>query len=241
VHSPSVFAKPRVAILSTGSELLDASEAVEAHQLRNSNGPMLVAGLRAAAFDVTCCRAVDDNEETILSTINSLLTSCEVLILTGGVSVGKYDLVPNAIERAGGTVHFHGVGIKPGRPQLFATTGEGRILYGLPGNPLSSMLGLQEFIIPTLRRLAGWPPAQCRPRLRVRLGGAISGKAGRERHVLAALTWDAAGGVATPVPSRGSADLVAGAKADGVVIVPAETECISVGALVDFSPWRPLQ
>ena len=237
---PVVFTKPRVAILSTGTELRDVSDAVAAHQLRNSNGPMLVAGLTAAGFEVIGGRAVDDDEGKIVDAIREMLSRCECLILTGGVSVGKYDLVPHAIERAGGTIHFHGVGMKPGKPQLFASSGDGRILYGLPGNPLSSMVGLQEFILPTLRRMSGCPPAQCRIKFPVRLGADISSKPGRVRHTLVALTWDDTGPLAMPVACSGSADLVAGAGADGTVILPADVERMASGTRVDFCPWRPI-
>ncbi|NQU40592.1 MAG: molybdopterin molybdotransferase MoeA [Lentisphaerae bacterium] len=241
VDRPSVFGRPRVAILSTGAELLDASEEVEAHQLRNSNGPMLVAGLTAAGFEVTHCRAVDDDEERIVQGIRDLLSTCDCLILTGGVSVGKYDLVPQAIQQAGGTVHFHGVAIKPGKPQLFATTDAGKILYGLPGNPLSSMVGLQEFILPALRRMAGTPVERCRPMLKVHLGADIGGKTGRLRHNMVSLVSDETWGmVAMPVTHSGSADLIAGARADGTVIIPADVASIPAGKMVHFCPWRTI-
>ncbi len=239
VDRPSVFARPRVAILATGAELLDVSDDVEEHQLRNSNGPMLVAGLHGAGFEVADCCAVGDDEDKIVASIREMLSDCDLLILTGGVSVGKYDLVPKAIEGVGGEIHFHGIGIKPGKPQLFATTPEGKILYGLPGNPLSSMVGLQEFILPMLRRLSGLPPERCRSRFRVRLGQDIGGKTGRLRHALVAMVWDEAGPVAMPVDYSGSADLVAGARADGTVIIPNDVEQIRAGETVDFCPWRP--
>jgi len=235
---PCVVTKPSVAILSTGAELLDVSEAVEAHQLRNSNGPMLVAGLQAAGFAVTHCRTVDDDEDRILAAIHELLSGCDLLILTGGVSVGKYDLVPNAIKSAGGTIHFHKIGIKPGKPQLFATTSAGKVLYGLPGNPLSSMVGLQEFILPTLRRLSGFAPECCRLHFPVRLGAEVRKKPGRLKHSLASLSWGESGPVAMPVRYSGSADLVAGAKADGTVIIPTEATVLDAGSIVKFCPWR---
>jgi len=239
VDRPSVYAKPRVAILSTGSELLDVADDVASHQLRNSNGPMLVAGLNASGFNIVHCSAVDDDETRVIKAIGELLSECDFLILTGGVSVGKYDVVPEAIKRAGGTIHFHKIGIKPGKPQLFATTGEGKVLYGLPGNPLSSMIGLQEFILPALKRLSGLPPERCHTRFHVRLGEDIVSKAGRVRHTMVVLTHDENGLVAMPVESSGSADLVAGAKADGAVIIAADVAHAVAGTMVEFCPWRP--
>ncbi len=237
---PVVFSKPQVAILSTGAELLGVGDAVEAHQLRNSNGPMLEAGLASAGFTVNRCRAVDDDEDAIVGAIDELLGVCDLLILTGGVSVGKYDLVPRAIERAGGRTHFHGVGMKPGKPQLFATTPEHKVLYGLPGNPLSSMVGLQEFILPALRRMAGVPVETCRPVLRVALDEPVRGKTDRVRYALAALAWAEDGPLAIPVTYSGSADLVAGTCADGTVVIPAGVGELQAGTWVDFCPWRPL-
>ena len=237
VAKPAVFSKPRIAILSTGAELLDASDAVESHQLRNSNGPMLVAGLQTAGFAVSICRSVGDDEHDILSAINEMLEDCDFLIMTGGVSVGKYDLVPNAITQAGGTTHFHGIGIKPGKPQLFATISTRQVLYGLPGNPLSSMTGLQQFILPALRRMSGWEPDTCRPSMQVQLGRDLSSKPGRLRHCLARLTWTATGSVAMPVDNSGSADLVAASRANGTVVMPADVKALDAGCLVEFCPW----
>jgi molybdopterin molybdotransferase len=148
--------------------------------------------------------------------------------------------VPDVIREAGGTIRYHGVAMKPGKPQLFATAGSGRCLFGLPGNPLAVLIGFHEFALPALRYLSGCPEADCRHLLRIPLLAGVTTK-GRLRHYLLGRLVNTDGGTAVePVPNAGSADLVAGSKADGAVIIPAGTSSVPAGTCVDFRPWRSL-
>lgn len=236
----NIHRRPRISILSTGEELLDIGAAVLPHQLRNSNGPMLVSALASNDFDVVICKTVADDMRLIEESIGQALDSSDVVLLTGGVSVGKYDLVPDAVAKVGGTVHFHGVAMKPGRPILFATSANGRCIFGLPGNPLSSMTAFYEFVLPAVRRLAGVPPENCRPHLRLKLAEDLSTKGGPfRRHVLGRVLWDNDGPRAITVESHGTADLVAGGRADGTIMVPPSTKDIRAGLVIDFRPWHP--
>lgn len=234
-----VHRKPAVSILATGEELLNVGAEAKPHQLRNSNGPVLTAALQSRGYEVVAGESVADDLDVIVERIREALEASDIVVLTGGVSVGKYDLVPEAVAQAGGTIHYHGVAMKPGRPQLFATSSEGKCIFGLPGNPLSAMTGFYEFVLPSLHRLAGLPPASCRPILELRLVKDIFSKGERRRYVLGKVLWNAEGGPAVePVESHGTADLVAGGKADGTIMIPDTATKLTAGSVVDFRPWR---
>ena len=237
--TPSVHALPRVSVLATGEELLDVADDAGPHQIRDSNSPALAAALAAAGMPVVRRESVRDDLKLITSRIECALADSNVVIVTGGVSVGKYDFGPDAIRKAGARVHFHGVAMKPGKPQLFATTDAGRVVWGLPGNPLSAMTGYGEFVLPMLRRLSGRPLEGCRVRLRVTLADRAQARPGKHRYLPARL--EAARGLrlARLIECHGSADLVAGAKADGVVEIPAGT-ALDAGGEAWFTPWRNL-
>jgi molybdopterin molybdotransferase len=237
---PAVYPLPRVSILTTGAELRDAADAVEVHEIRDSNGPMLEAAL--AENNIPCVerRSVSDEMDDLQNELRNALSKSDVVLITGGVSVGKYDLVPAAIESIGGETVYHGVRIKPGKPQLFATFPDGKLVFGLPGNPLSVMTGMQEFALPALRRLSGMPEDQCRPLLHLRLSADVRTKGKRQTHVLARLIPTASGLDVAPIRSVGSADLVAAAQADGAIIIETGTQTVAAGETVPFRPWRAL-
>ena len=159
------------------------------------------------------------------------------MLITGGVSVGKYDLVEEAITKAGGTIVYHGVGIKPGKPQLFAVFPGNKYVFGLPGNPLSAMVGMQEFALPALWRLAGVPADSCRTKLRLPVTSSIRSKGERVQLHLARLVLRDSGSCVEPIPTAGSADLVAAGKADGVIMMPAGIKQVDASETVDFRPW----
>ena len=233
-----VFRRPRVAIIATGRELLPPEAEVGAHQERDANSPMLAAAFRAAGISVASACRVSDDLDAVTAALREGLASADAVVLSGGVSVGAYDFVPAAVTAVGASPQVHGVAMQPGKPFLFATAPDSRLVFGLPGNPLSAATTLHEFVLPALRRMAGWPEADCRPLVRARLREAIANTPGCQRYVLATLAWNTSGPEVTPVDSQSSADLAAGARADGAVIVPADARGLEQGALVDFRPWR---
>jgi len=235
-----VVPRARVAVLCTGEEVLGPSARVKPHQLRDSNGPSLVAALTAQGWREATSSIVPDDPARVARALQEALDAAEMAIVTGGVSVGEYDYVPEAVVRVGGRTHIHGVRMKPGKPVLYATVGRARHIFGLPGNPLSVMTSFHEFVLPALRRMGGAPKAECQPVLRVRLGQDIRAKSRRVEAVVARLRFGDEGPEAVPVPSQGSADLAAGARCDGVVIVPLRRRHLSAGEWVAFRPWRPL-
>jgi molybdopterin molybdotransferase len=233
-----VRSKPRVAIVATGRELREPGCETGSYQERDSNSPMLKAALQAAGFAVSAAHRVSDDLSAIESVLAACLAEADAIVLSGGASVGKYDFVPAAMHNLGADVLVHGVAIKPGKPFLFALATNGVCLFGLPGNPLSAATGLHEFVLPALRAMTGYPAQACRPLLPARLRSAIKSKPGRREFVLAAVVWTSTGAEVDPIETHSSADLAAGAKADGVVVVPEEAHGLEAGALVAFRPWR---
>ena len=235
-----VHGRPRPAVLCTGEELREVDESVGAHQLRDSNGPALRAALAEAGHRGAGRQIVRDDLDLLAEKIEAAAIEHDVVIVTGGVSVGKYDFVPDAIKRLGAAVHFHGVGMKPGKPQLYATLDGGRHLFGLPGNPLSVLTGFYELVLPALRRMSGCPLGSCRPSLRLPLARAVRAKGTRVAFVLVQLICDDRGQHVEPVGSRGSADLASAANADGMIVIPKGVKEVPAGDLVEFRPWRPV-
>jgi len=192
----------------------------------------------ANGFVVASSTRVSDEREAIIEQLRSALNRADAVVLSGGVSVGAFDFVPTAVTSVGARVLVHGVAMKPGKPFLFALAPGGRPIFGLPGNPLSAATTLHEFVLPALRLAAGWSGEESRPLVRARLREAIPNKPGRQRFALATLAWSADGPEVAPEPSQSSADLAAGARADGTIIVPSDASGLDAGELVDFRPWR---
>lgn len=154
----SVFCRPKVVILSTGNELVpfDAPE-VPGHKIRNSTAPLLRAALGAYGADAIFLGIVADDSKKLLDALRGALEhKPDIIITTGGVSVGRFDLVASVLQSMEAGIRFHKVAIRPGKPILFAEFGsEGPVLFGLPGNPLAVTVGVRFFVQPYLRALLG--------------------------------------------------------------------------------------
>lgn len=235
--SLKVHKKPRVSILATGREIKDATDEVAPHEIRDANGPMIEALLAADHMPFAARSTVPDNFDAMLTAFRALLQKSDVLVVSGGVSVGDYDLVPEVAEKAGGTIRFHKVSMKPGKPQLFATLGGDKYVFGLPGNPLSVMTGYQEFVLPSLKLLSGQAPDHCRRSIQLPLAADVKAKGKRDNYLLAALVRCNGQLMAEPIRSTGSADLIAGGKANGTVILPAGQHHLPAGSVIEFRPW----
>lgn len=147
----------RVGILATGNELVEPSETPGPGKIRNSNGPMLTAQARRAGAVPTDHGIGRDDPSALAALIRQALDDADVLLLAGGVSVGKYDLVPDVLKQLGIEVRFHHVRMKPGKPLLFGTLGE-KLVFGLPGNPVSAFVGFELFVRPALEAMSGREP-----------------------------------------------------------------------------------
>ena len=235
-----VHPRPRVSVVCTGAELRETGAKVRPHEMRDSNGPALCAALDLSGYVGAVHRRAPDDPKRLTALLRSLTARFDVVILTGGVSVGRYDFVEESAKNAGATIRFHGVAMKPGKPILYATLPGNRHLFGLPGNPLSAMTGFYEFVLPALLRMSGLPPDRCRPALRLPLRAPLASKGDRARFALARLAWDEDGPHLEPVDSRSSADLASGGRADGVIAVSVRVTAMDAGDVVTFRPWRAL-
>jgi molybdopterin molybdotransferase len=219
----SVYPAPRVAILSTGDELVEPSQKPDAGQIRNSNGSMLVA-LVARAGCVPRYLGIGRDDPAHLRPLICDGLRTNVLLLSGGVSAGKLDLVPGLLREAGVAAHFHKVEMKPGRPVFFGTAmcvsrKATTQVFGLPGNPVSVLACFELFVRPALRRLCGHSDPG--PHfISAMLSEDFSYRTDRPTYHPAHLEVDAGGWQVRPVPWFGSADLRALTQANALIHFP---------------------
>ena len=216
-----VARRPRVAVLVTGDEIVDVAVVPGPGQIRNSNGPAVVAQARQSGAEVRLLGvAPDRREETVAAVRDGLSRGTDVLVVSGGVSAGDYDLVEPALEELGVRLLFTKVAIKPGAPLVFAKRGD-TLVFGLPGNPVSAQVTFDVFVRAALMRMQG-ARSVSRPWVEVELLGPLKNRSGRKAHVPARVRYENGRLVARPVRSMGSGDLVAQARANALVALDAE-------------------
>ncbi|HEY1768461.1 MAG TPA: gephyrin-like molybdotransferase Glp [Terracidiphilus sp.] len=241
-----VFAQPHVAILATGDELLPVESEPGPGQIRNSNGPMLAALVTAAGGEPWVLPTAADSAEALDAALAQAAES-DMLLITGGVSAGKFDLVEPALARRGARFHFTGVRMQPGKPLVF---GEMPVLtrtdlnqnqsrthccfFGLPGNPVSSAVTFLLFAAPVLAALGGRIDQGPRFAL-ARLAADVNGKPGLTRFLPALWTFGTTGGglpEVVPVEWQGSGDLAAMARCNCFLVVPENADRLEAGATI---------
>lgn len=192
VATVQVHARPRVALINTGRELVDdPAQALASGEIRNSNGPYLAQRIEQAGAELVLRQTISDDIDAFFIAMEQARSAgAEVVLSTGAVSMGRYDFVPDALRTLGATIHFHKVAIRPGKPLLFATLPNGALYFGLPGNPASSAVGLRFFVEPALRALLGLAPE--RP-LRLPLRGGFHARQSLRFFLKAAAEIDAEG------------------------------------------------
>ncbi|MCS7047528.1 MAG: molybdopterin molybdotransferase MoeA [Gemmataceae bacterium] len=232
--TPLCHPRPRVAIVPTGDEIVEPHEQPGPGQIRNSNGPMLLAQVqRAGAFGRLLATARDT--EASLREQVSLGLQDDVLILSGGVSAGKLDLVPEVLARSGVRIEFHKVEMKPGKPMLFGVKERGNaspptLVFGLPGNPVSGYVCFELFVRPALRRLRNVPPG---PSLvQATLTVDHPHRTDRPTYHPARLTVGDRGWEAQATPWFGSADLRGLTAANALLVLPPGDHHHTAGTLV---------
>ncbi|MET9651615.1 MULTISPECIES: gephyrin-like molybdotransferase Glp [unclassified Streptomyces] len=224
--------RPRVVVLSTGSELVQPGEELGEGKIYDSNSFALAAAARDAGALAYRVGAVTDDAETLRATIEDQLIRADLLVTTGGVSVGAYDVVKEALT-VDGQVDFRKLAMQPGKPQGFGTIGpEQTPLLALPGNPVSSYVSFELFVRPAIRALMGLPDLH-RPRVRAELVAdkALSSPAGRRQFLRG--TYDAEAGTVTPVGGAGSHLIAALAHADALLVVDEETTSVEPGSTLE--------
>ena len=225
----AVFARPRVAILATGDELVDVAEQPLAQQIRNSNSYSLTEQVRGAGGSAEIAAIVRDDAAATEGAIRAA-AGCDLILLTGGVSMGKFDFVEQALLDLGAEFFFTGALIQPGKPVVFGKLGE-RYFFGLPGNPISTMVTFALFAGPMLRALGG--EDECGPRFGMaRLEEDVHVKAGLTRFLPARVESDVRGARVKRVGWQGSGDLAAAARANGFLVVPETAEQVRAGEIV---------
>lgn len=236
-HLVTVRQRPRIAILATGDELVPADQDIGPGQIRNSNEPMLAAQIvRAGGVPVPLGIARDEREHLAVGI--ELGLQADMLLLSGGVSAGKLDLVPSELQKAGVEQVFHKVRVKPGKPLWFGTKINNQSVtpvFGLPGNPLSSMVCFELFVRAAIRHLT----AQASRREPLWLPLAVDAKPNKHRPTYQPAKTASANGTTSvqPIPWVGSADLFSTANATGVVLLPECESPLPAGSLVEFLPW----
>lgn len=229
LHSIPVFRRPRVAILSTGDEVVDVSEAPGPTQIRNSNSYSLAAQVRQAGGEPQLAGIARDEVSSLRTMIAKGLES-DLLLLTGGVSMGKYDLVEQVLEEFGAEFHFTGAQIQPGKPIVFGSA-KGRYFWGLPGNPVSTMVTFELFAKPILQALEGANPVPL-TFLHARLKSEIKTKTGLKRFLPGMLTGEFEQCQVELARWHGSGDVAATARANCYIVIPPDRERIPAGEWV---------
>ena len=223
---------PRVAILSTGDELVAPGAALAPGQVRDSNTHMIRAMVRAAGGEPGPCWHLLDDAEAVAAAVGRVQDHCDVIVTLGGVSAGDFDPVKQALSRLGG-VELWRVGMRPGGPQAFGVLEGGKLFFGLPGNPVSSAVVFEMLVRPALWTLLGRAVLD-RPVVRAVMGDAVQSKVGRRDFLRVRLDPLAAGGYrARLTGTQSSGALSSIGKADGLAIVPAEAAALAVDAPVD--------
>jgi molybdenum cofactor synthesis domain-containing protein len=227
--SVRVHPRPRVAVLSTGNEVVEPDAPLAPGQIRDSNRYTLMAALQRAGASPVSLGISTDTDETSRAKITEGLAMCDALITSGGVSMGKLDLIKPLLETLG-QVHFGRVNMKPGKPLTFATVG-GKPVFALPGFPVSSLVSFELFVRPALRRMGGHGRV-LRPRVPVTLGHPLQGDAGRPEFHRAELRREDGKWMARSTGAQSSARLLSMVGANALLALPKQDKPFAAGETV---------
>jgi molybdopterin molybdotransferase len=242
-----VFRKPRVAVLSTGDEVVEIEATPGPAQIRNSNSYSLAAQVQNAGGEAVRLAIAPDERGRLRALIEEGL-GCDLLLLTGGVSMGKYDLVEQVLGELKAEFYFTGAEIQPGRPVVFGSCGRGSLtgsrrvgdppphkkyFFGLPGNPVSTMVTFELFARPMIEALAGMTPQRL-IFISARLKSEIRTKTGLKRFLPAALSGEFENAEVELARWQGSGDIAALARANCYVVIPPDRERIEAGEWVSL-------
>jgi molybdopterin molybdotransferase len=224
----TVHRRPQVGILATGDEIVDVGEPLGPGQIRNSNAPMLAALVTRCGGEAVPLGIARDTEDDLHGRL-AQADGLDLLLTTGGVSVGDYDLVKQVLQ-AEGRIDLWEVRIKPGKPLAFGYLG-GTPVLGLPGNPVAAAVAFEQFARPAIRRMLGHRVLEI-PTVTARLAGRVENRGGRRHFVRVAVAASAAGYTAHVAGSQGSGVLSTLAKANGLLVVPEDVPVAEDGALL---------
>jgi molybdopterin molybdotransferase len=227
-----IYRRPRVAVLSTGSELVEpGTRELAPGEIFDSNSFALLAQAREAGADARRITAASDDAEVLRTAMKEALTSADVVVTSGGVSVGQRDLVKGALLDLGVEQIFWGIKLKPGKPVFFGTREDARF-FGLPGNPVSAMVCFELFVRPTLMRMTGREDKH-RPRIKVYFDEDIENRFGRMHAMRVNLSRTEKGWRAKSVGAQGSGLVSSLTKADALALIGPESEGVWAGEPVE--------
>ncbi len=237
-----VYSRPRVAVLTTGDEIVEVKAVPGPTQIRNSNSYSLAVQIRRAGGQPVLLPIAPDEPQALQRLIEKGLES-DLLLMTGGVSMGRYDLVEEVLSEMAAEFFFTGAKIQPGRPVVFGRCGAGAparekrttYFFGLPGNPISTMVTFELFARPILAALAGQSPERL-TFLHARLKREIRVKTGLKRFLPAILSGEFENSEVEPVAWQGSGDIAATARANCYAVIPADREMIAAGEWIAVLP-----
>ena len=214
--------RPRAAVLATGNELVSIAQKPGEDQIRDSNSATLRAFAESCGALVETLAQTGDDLEQLKTQIKNAVETCDVLILSGGVSVGKYDFTKTALIELGAEILFEKVALRPGKPTVFAKLND-KLVFGLPGNPVSVIVTFNLFVRPALLKMQGATEIELKSGFAV-VTKDLKGAAERDSFLPARLSTDERGQLlCEPLKWGGSSDFVAFARADALVFVPRAT------------------
>jgi len=227
-----VSQRPRIAVFGTGDELVPVGTRPEPHQIRQSNAIAIEHALASASFHVGSVGHLTDHAGKESSRLREAIGDSDVVIISGAVSRGKLDWIPAALDESA-TCIFHGVAQRPGRPMGFWVTEKGCSIFALPGNPVSTLIGVYRHVLPFLQRQQGMQPLRNRT---IRLAQDCPPNGSSTRFLPVILRGAV---TAIPNPVNNSGDFARLAGTDGFVELPAGTEPRAANSEVNFYPWNP--
>jgi molybdopterin molybdotransferase len=227
--------RPRVVVLSTGSELREPGTSLGRDSIYDGNSFLLAAAARQAGAIAYRVGIVSDESRAFLAALNDQLVRADLVVTSGGVSMGDYDVVKEAL-RPLGSVWFGPVAMQPGKPQGFGTVGEDAVpIVTLPGNPVSSYISFEQFVLPALRKMMGRTP-YTRPEADAMLTDGLSSPPGRRQFARARLSVVDGRLAATPVGPQGSHLIGDLAESDALIVVPEAVTRLEAGETVTVLP-----
>jgi len=227
---------PRIAVVSTGDEIVEAGQQPGASQIRNSNGPMLQALGTSTGAATQYMGIAPDQPEQLANLVRDAFDAAEIVVISGGVSAGSFDFVPGVLKNLGVETHFHKINLKPGKPLLFGTLGT-KLVFGLPGNPVSSFVGFELFVRPAVCKMAG--QAEPGPNfVTIPLATDLKTDNNRVTFLPGRLEAAANGYQVRPGKWFGSADLRAMLTTNALIRVPAGELALAAGTSVSVLPLK---
>jgi molybdopterin molybdotransferase len=231
----TVTQQPKIAVVSTGDELVEIDMPVAAHQIRRSNDYALRAALMSAGYPTVARFHLRDVPHEIEHLLWHIIAEYDAVIIVGGVSKGKFDFVPPQLERQGVTKGFHGVAQRPGKPMWFGVSARHTLVFALPGNPVSCYTCLHRYVLPALARASGATDGR---RLQAALAEPVRFKP-KLTYMVPVKTMSGPAGelLAMPVSTNTSGDFAGLLGTDGFVELPEEPSEFPAGAVAPYWPW----